>query len=138
MSHSEVVAVRILVLEDSDIMRKVITKHLLSLGLQESEIVEAQNGAEALRKLNTQTFDLLLLDIVMEGIDGIAVLKEAKQIQPKARTVMCSSFSEAGTVIDLVNMGIDDFILKPFSEERFIETLSRNILAATAGKRRKK
>ncbi|MDR7867142.1 MAG: response regulator [Sporomusaceae bacterium] len=129
---------RVLVLDDSDVMRKILIKHLLSLGLQESEIVEAHNGAEALRKLNSYTFDLLILDIVMEGVDGIAVFKEARQIQPNARIVMCSSFGEANTVIDLVNMGIDDFILKPFSQERVVETLSRNIVAAGTGKKRKK
>lgn len=129
---------RVLVLEDSDIMRKIIIKHLLSLGLQESEVFEANNGAEALRKLHTQAFDLLVLDIVMEGIDGIAVFKEAKEIQPQARIVMCSSYSEPGAVIELVNMGIDDFIVKPFSEERFVETLSRNLAAASVGQKRKK
>lgn len=131
-------ALRVLVLEDSDIMRKIIIKHLLSLGLQENEVIEAHNGAEALRKLNSHTFDLLILDIVMEGIDGVAVFKEAKKIQPGARTVMCSSFSDRETVIDLVNMGIDDFIVKPFSEERFIETISRNLVAAGVKEKRKK
>lgn len=129
---------RVLVLDDSDIMRKIIIKHLLSLGLQESEIFEAHNGAEALRKLNSTAFDLLILDIVMEGIDGVAVFKEAKKLQPNARIVMCSSFSETNTVIDLINLGIDDFIVKPFSEERFMETLSRNLAAAGTGQKRKK
>jgi two-component system chemotaxis response regulator CheY len=119
-------------------MRKIITKHIMSLGLRESEISEAHNGAEAIRKLNSKTFDLLILDIVMEGIDGVAVFKEAKQIQPNARVVMCSSFSEKNTVIDLINWGIDDFIVKPFSEEKFLETITRNLAAANTGQKRRK
>jgi two-component system chemotaxis response regulator CheY len=127
-----------LVVDDSDIMRKIVVKLLRSMGVEESGIVEAASGAEALRKLGARTFDLLILDIVMEGIDGVAVFKKAKELQPKARVVMCSSFGEPGTVIDLVNMGIDDFILKPFSEERFVETISRNLAAAGTGKKRRK
>lgn len=129
---------RVLVVDDSDIMRKIVVKLLRSMGVEESGIVEAASGAEALRKLGARTFDLLILDIVMEGIDGVAVFKKAKELQPKARVVMCSSFGEPGTVIDLVNMGIDDFILKPFSEERFVETISRNLAAAGTGKKRRK
>lgn len=128
---------RVLVLEDSEVMKKVVIEHLLSLGLQESEIIGVDNGAEALRQLNTETFELLILDIVMGGIDGIAVYKKAQEIQPQARTVICSSFCEINTVKDLVDMGIDDFILKPFVEERFIEMLSRNLEAARKGERRK-
>ncbi len=129
---------KVLVVDDSDIMRKIIVKHLQTLGVEEREISEAGNGAEALRKLNAAKFDMLILDIVMEGIDGVAVFKEAQQLQPKARIVMCSSFSEPGTVIDLVNAGVDDFIVKPFSEARFTETLSRNLVAAGTGKKRRK
>ena len=118
---------RILVLEDSDIMRAVLVKHLLAIGLAKGKIHEAHNGAEALRKLNSDIFDVLLLDIVMDGIDGIAVLKEAKKLQPNARIIMCSSFSESKTVKDLIDLGINDFIVKPFSEEKLKEVLLRNM-----------
>jgi two-component system, chemotaxis family, chemotaxis protein CheY len=96
--------------------------------LKENEIHEAHNGAEAIRKLQLHTFDLLMPDIVMDGIDGISVLKEAKRIQPDARVVMCSSFSESNTVKELIDLGINDFIVKPFSEEKLKETLLRNIM----------
>jgi two-component system, chemotaxis family, chemotaxis protein CheY len=115
----------VLVLDDSDIMRDILVKQLLAVGVEKSQISEARNGAEALRKLNSDTFSFLLLDIVMDGIDGISVLKEAKKIQPEAKIVMCSTFSQSETVKELINMGIDDFIVKPFSEARIKETLLR-------------
>lgn len=118
---------QVLVLDDSEMMRKVLVKHLLAIGLNESEIQEAHNGADALRKINSTKFDLLLLDIVMDGIDGIAVLKEAKNILPGARVVMCSTFSEKQTVRDLIDLGINDFVLKPFVEEKLRDTLLRNL-----------
>jgi len=120
---------QVLVLDDSDIMRDILVKQLLAVGIQASEIQEARNGAEALRKLNSSIFDLLLLDIVMEGIDGISVLKEAKNSQPAAKVVMCSTFSESETVKNLIDLGIDDFIVKPFSEKRIRETLLRVLSA---------
>ncbi|MDR3590416.1 MAG: response regulator [Negativicutes bacterium] len=119
---------QILVLDDSNVMRSILVNHLLTIGLKENEIHEAHNGADALRKLQSQSFDLLLLDIVMDGIDGISVLKEAKKIQPDARVIMCSSFSESDTVKELIDLGINDFIVKPFSEEKLKETLLRNII----------
>jgi two-component system, chemotaxis family, chemotaxis protein CheY len=123
---------QVLVLEDSDMMRGILVKHLLAIGLEAEQIHEAQSGEEALGKLDAGSFDLLLLDIVMEGIDGITVLKEAKKVQPDARIVMCSSFCESGTVKELIDLGINDFIVKPFSEEKLKEALQRNI-AAVAG-----
>lgn len=116
---------QVMVLDDSEIMRDILVKQLLAVGVEKNDIQEAHNGAEAIRKLNFIIFDLLMLDIVMEGIDGISVLKEAKKSQPEAKVVMCSTFSEGDTVRDLIDLGIDDFIVKPFSETRIRETLTR-------------
>jgi len=116
---------QVLVLDDSDIMRDILVKQLIDVGIQSDEIQEAHNGAEAMRKINSHSFDLLLLDIVMEGIDGISVLKESKKIQPEAKVVMCSTFSESETVRNLIDLGIDDFIVKPFSKKKIKETLLR-------------
>lgn len=118
---------QILVLDDSEMMRSILVKQLMAVGVQENEIQQAQNGVEAIRKLNSETFQLLLLDIVMDGVDGIAVLKEAKIRQPNARVIMCSTFSEQETVKELISIGIQDFILKPFSEAKIREILTLNL-----------
>ena len=72
-------------MEDSDSMRHIIVKNLIATGLREDEIVESNNGADAIAKINSEVFELLVLDIIMDGIDGIEVFKEARIIQPKAR-----------------------------------------------------
>lgn len=108
-------------------MRTILIKQLLAVGVPENDIQSAHNGADALRKLNYNTFDLLLLDIIMDGIDGVAVLKEVKKQQPNARVIMCSTFSERETVKELIDLGIKDFILKPFSEEKIRDVLLKNI-----------
>jgi two-component system chemotaxis response regulator CheY len=118
---------QVLVLDDSEMMRTVLVKQLLAVGIQQDEIHEAYNGAEALRKLKSQQFDLLLLDIVMDGINGIDVLKDAKISQPNAKIIMCSTFGERETVKEIIGIGINDFILKPFSEDKIRETLMRHL-----------
>ena len=119
--------VMVLVLDDSDTMRQVFVQILLEIGLKEDEIQEAADGATAISLLKSHTFSLCLLDIVMGGIDGIGVLKKVKEIQPEAKVIMCSSFGESGTVKDLIDMGIDDFVLKPYEPARLKDTLSRHL-----------
>lgn len=118
---------QVLVLDDSEMMRTVLVKHLLAVGVLKKDIQEAHNGAEALRKIKSQPFDLLLLDIVMDGINGIDVLKEAKNSQPQAKVIMCSTFGEKETVKELIAIGISDFILKPFSEGKIKEILLNHL-----------
>ncbi|MBP2642692.1 MAG: response regulator receiver protein [Firmicutes bacterium] len=114
---------QLLVLDDSDMMRNIIVKTLLAAGLEDDEIHQAANGVQALRLLNSESFDVLLLDIVMDGVDGISVLKEARVLQPKARVIMCSTFSKIETVKELIDIGIHDFVVKPFSAERLKEAV---------------
>ncbi|MBP2649549.1 MAG: two-component system response regulator [Firmicutes bacterium] len=118
---------RILVLDDSDIMRDVVVNSLVESGLPREVITEAASGVEAIRLVNSDTFDLFILDIVMDGIDGVAVLKEIKKVQPAAKVIMCSTFSKSETVRDLIDLGIDDFIVKPFTRERLKDTTFRYI-----------
>jgi two-component system chemotaxis response regulator CheY len=125
--------VQILVLDDSTFMRGLLRKELMALGIKENQINDVSTGADALLKINSQTFDLCLLDIVMPGIDGIAVLKELKKVQPKAKVVMCSSHSSTDTIQELMDMGIDDFLIKPFDVGVFKEAILRNLPEGAIG-----
>jgi two-component system chemotaxis response regulator CheY len=119
---------QVLVLDDSELMRSLVVKQLLETGVAKKEITEACNGVDALRKIGASDFDLLILDIVMDGVDGIGVLKAAKSIRPNAKVIMCSTFSEKEAVRELIDLGIDDFVVKPFSAEKLAESL-RQVLA---------
>jgi two-component system, chemotaxis family, chemotaxis protein CheY len=119
--------VKILVLDDSEIMRDVLVKNLLQVGLRKDQVHEARNGVEAIRLLNAETFDLFILDIVM---DGVSVLKEVKKVQPQAKVIMCSTFSKSEIVRELIDLGIDDFIVKPFSADKIKETVLRHKMLA--------
>jgi len=122
-----------LVLDDSDLMRGIIVKSLLEIGLKEEQIHQAENGVQALRMLNSVTFDVLLLDVVMDGVDGITVLKEAKLHQPTAKVIMCSTFSKLETLKELIKIGIDDFVVKPFAGKRLKESVQKHMPTVPRG-----
>lgn len=129
----EVDAVQILVLDDSNFMRGLLKKELMALGIRESQIQDVSSGADAVQIINSQTFDLCLLDIVMPGIDGVAVLGELKKVQPNAKVVMCSSHSSADTIQELMGIGINDFLIKPFDRAVFREAILRNLPEGVVG-----
>lgn len=86
---------------------------------------EAENGTDALEKYRELLPDLVTLDITMPEMDGITVLKEIKQFDPNARIVMCSAMGQQAMVIDAIQAGAKDFIVKPFQPERVIEAIRK-------------
>lgn len=116
---------QVLVVDDSDIMRNIIIKELRNLDL--IHIEQASDGIEAIRRISSKNYDLVVLDIAMPKADGLAVLAHIKQVAPQIRVIICSSLNDKETVMKAVRGGIHDFILKPFSVEKLRETLQRNI-----------
>jgi CheY-like chemotaxis protein len=121
------VLAQILIVDDSGFSRAMMVRELTGLGVDASQIRQAGSGAEALAMLTEQTFDLFILDIVMTGIDGITVLKEAKQRQPNAKILMCSGSSAPELVKESVSLGIDGFIVKPYKAEDFIRLVCSSL-----------
>jgi two-component system, chemotaxis family, chemotaxis protein CheY len=126
------VLAQILIVDDSSFSRAMMVRELTGLGIDADQILQVGSGAEALAKMNEQTFDLFILDIVMTGIDGITVLKEAKQRQPSAKIVMCSGSSAPELVKESVSLGIDGFIVKPYKAEDFIRVVCGTIPGLSA------
>lgn len=118
---------RLLIVDDSDLIRSVIVKELQQLGYAAATIDQAGGGADAIRKINSNSYDLIVLDVVMPGIDGIAVLREIKQKQDNTKVVMCTSTNDFDTVKSLIDMGIADYVLKPFSAEKLRAVLLRQL-----------
>jgi two-component system chemotaxis response regulator CheY len=117
---------KILVVDDSQIMRALITKNLRQLNF--SEVDEAIDGMEAMRKISLEKYDAVTLDIFMPKIDGLAVVRHIKETSPETRIIMCSSVNDPSTIKKLIKEGIHDFILKPFTIEKLHEVLQRNLI----------
>ena len=114
---------RILVVDDAAFMRMMIKDILSKNGF---EIVgEAENGQKALEKWQELRPELTTMDITMPEMDGITAVKEIKKIDPNAKVIMCSAMGQQAMVIEAIQSGARDFIVKPFQPDRVIEAVRK-------------
>lgn len=113
---------KILVVDDSAFMRKIIM-NVLQGGAY--EFFEAGNTDEAVAKFKESSPDLIFLDIVMPGRNGVEALKEIKGMNSDANVVMCTSVGQDQVVKECVDAGAADFITKPFSPDEIKEVVAR-------------
>ncbi len=114
---------KILIVDDAAFMRMMIKDILTKNGY---EIVgEAQDGREAVDKFKELQPDLVTMDITMPEMDGISALKEIKTINPDAVVIMCSAMGQQAMVIDAIQAGAKDFIVKPFQADRVLEAIQK-------------
>lgn len=116
-------AKNILVVDDAAFMRMMIKDILSKNGY--NVVGEAENGAKALEKYNELKPDLVLMDITMPEVDGIAALKNIKGSDPNAMVIMCSAMGQQAMVIEAIQAGAKDFIVKPFQPDRVLEAVKK-------------
>ncbi|QTM99423.1 MULTISPECIES: response regulator [Sediminibacillus] len=114
---------RVLIVDDAAFMRMMIKDILSKNGFE--VVGEAPDGAQAVEKYKELTPDLVTMDITMPEMDGIAALKEIKQINSDAKVIMCSAMGQQAMVIDAIQAGAKDFIVKPFQADRVIEAIQK-------------
>ncbi|MEN1966864.1 response regulator [Lentibacillus sp. N15] len=114
---------RILIVDDAAFMRMMIKDILTKNGFE--VVGEAQDGAQAVEKYNELIPDLVTMDITMPEMDGITALKEIRQTNPQAKIIMCSAMGQQAMVIDAIQAGAKDFIVKPFQADRVIEAIQK-------------
>lgn len=113
---------KILVVDDAAFMRKVIRDTLTKNGY--TDIHEAVDGADAVEKYNELQPNLVLMDITMPNMDGLEALKTIRAKDSNANVVMCSAMGQEAMVVEAVQAGTKDFIVKPFKEDRLLKTVS--------------
>lgn len=113
----------VLVVDDAAFMRMMIKDILSKNGYE--VVGEAENGALAVEKFRDLRPDLVTMDITMPEMDGISAVKEIKAIDASARIIMCSAMGQQAMVIDAIQAGAKDFIVKPFQPERVLEAVSK-------------
>jgi len=116
---------RILVVDDAAFMRMMIKDILTKNGYE--VVGEASDGAQAIEKFKESNPDLITMDITMPEMDGITALKEIKKINPSAKVIMCSAMGQQAMVIDAIQAGAKDFIVKPFQADRVIEAIKKTL-----------
>lgn len=114
---------RILIVDDAAFMRMMIKDILVKNGYE--VVGEAENGQVAVERYNELRPDLVTMDITMPEMDGIAAVKEIKSLDPNACIIMCSAMGQQSMVIDAIQAGAKDFIVKPFQPERVLEAVGK-------------
>lgn len=113
----------ILIVDDASFMRMMIKDILTKNGFE--VIGEAENGAVAIEKYKELKPSLVIMDITMPEVDGIQAVKEIKKIDEDANIVMCSAMGQQSMVIEAIQAGAKDFIVKPFQADRVVEAVKK-------------
>ena len=116
-------AKNILICDDAAFMRMMIKDILTKNGY--NVVGEAENGLKAVEKYTEAKPDLVLMDITMPEMDGIQALKKIKELDPGATVIMCSAMGQQAMVIESIQAGAKDFIVKQFQADRVIEAVKK-------------
>lgn len=112
----------ILIADDAAFMR-MRCKNLLTE--QGYTVVEAENGLEAVAKYQECNPDAVLLDITMPEMDGLAALSKIKELNPGARVAMVTALGQQQVVMQALQAGAKDFVIKPFQPERVLGAVEK-------------
>ena len=114
---------KVLLVDDSMFLRRILTQMLESL---DCEIVgEASNGLEGVQKYLELRPDVVFMDITMNELDGLGALTQIIQADPTAKVVMCSAMGQQCMVLDAIQHGAKDFVVKPFQRDRLANALNK-------------
>ena len=122
------VPVRLLLVDDEIGYLEVLSKRLTRRGYK---VTTASSGTEAIRALRQWEFDLAVVDLKMEDMDGIEVLKIFKKMDPSLRVVMLTGHGSERAARDGITQGAFDYLIKPVGLERLIKTISAALASET-------
>lgn len=114
---------KILIVDDAAFMRMMLKDILSKNGFEIAG--EAENGQMAIDKYNELKPDVVTMDITMPDVDGIQALKQIKASDPSAKVVMCSAMGQQTMVLEAIQNGARDFIVKPFQADRVLEAIGK-------------
>jgi two-component system chemotaxis response regulator CheY len=116
---------KILIADDASFMRLMICQILARKGL--TDVVEAENGRQAVELFKSDNPDLTFMDITMPELDGLAALAEIMAIDPSAKVIMCSAVAHDSMVQDALKRGAVDFVAKPFRPDVLLRAVSKHL-----------
>ena len=117
MSHT------VLVCDDAIFMRTMIGDILNQAGFE--VVGEAESGLQAVQKYRELKPDLVTMDIVMPDMGGIEAVREICKQDPEAKILMCSAMGQQALVVEAIQAGAKDFVVKPFQPSRVLEAVQR-------------
>ena len=119
---------RILIVDDAAFMRMMIKNILIKNGYEICG--EAENGQMAIELYKELKPDLITMDITMPEMNGIEVVKAIRAFDPGANIIMCSAMGQQAMVMEAIQAGAKDFIVKPFQQDRILQAIGRVLARA--------
>jgi len=113
----------VLVCDDAIFMRTMISDILSQAGFE--VVGEAESGLQAVAKYRELKPDLVTMDIVMPDMGGIEAVREICKSDPEAKILMCSAMGQQALVVEALQAGAKDFVVKPFQPSRVLEAVQR-------------
>ena len=117
MKHS------ILIVDDARVMRNIIKQTITENN--SFNLIEARNGQEAVELYKENYPDLVTMDITMDVKNGVEAAEEILKIDPNARIIMVTALGQEKLLAKCIAMGVKDYIMKPFSEDRILSAVSK-------------
>jgi len=117
------VSATVMIVDDAAFMRMMMKDILIKNGF--NVVGEAENGVVAVEKYMELQPNLTTMDITMPEMDGIQALKEIRKRDAKARVIICSAMGQQAVVIEAIQSGAKDFIVKPFQADRVVEAITK-------------
>jgi two-component system chemotaxis response regulator CheY len=119
------VGIDVLVADDLKFIKLVLRELIEKAGFR--VIGEASNGLEAVELYKNKRPDVVLMDITMPKMDGLAALKQILEFDPEAKIIMCSALGQQHLIVQALQLGAKDFIVKPFREQRVIAAIKNTL-----------
>ena len=113
----------VLIADDLKFIKLVLQELVEKAGFR--VVGEASNGQEAVELYQAKRPDVVLMDITMPKMDGLAALKQILAVDPEAKVIMCSALGQQSLIVQALQLGAKDFIVKPFREDRVIGAIKK-------------
>jgi len=124
---------KILVVDDEEITRLSLAE---ILSLEGYQVVSARSGEEALQKLEEETFDLVLADLVMKKVDGLQVMEAAKELSPDTVVIMLTAYGTLESAIQAMRRGAYDYLIKPCGAREIVASVESGLARRRQERRR--
>lgn len=114
----------ILIIDDEEIIRDVLSKDLREAGY---DVCVAKDGAEGIKYFMQNQQDLVIVDLVMEGVGGLDVAKSILQLKPGAKIIVLTGYGTRESAIDALRLGVSDFLIKPCDRKILLEKVFEHL-----------